>query len=118
MSKVEATFSILINPEFIGMIGDRAICIKICKLCDTDDKVGLYFRYKNFLFYKEMYFDDIISAYLSKLKVKVFGNKRLELSSFIQLKRTIAQMKFTPSHGVKAQKRRFMMFQDYLLGYL
>lgn len=55
-----------------------------------------------------------MSKSIYHLKVKVFGNKHLKLSSFIQLKRTIVQMKITLCHGVKAWNKRFVTFQDYL----
>ena len=49
------------------------------------------------------------------LKLKVFGNEWLEKSSFIQLKRIIAQMKISPQLGVVAWSKRFDTFQLHLL---
>ena len=48
------------------------------------------------------------------MKVKIFRKESLELSSFIQLKIRMAQMEITSTHGVKAQNKRFVKFQDYL----
>ena len=51
---------------------------------------------------------------LNILSRKVFGNERLGLSSFIQLKRTATQLKVSSNCRIKMWSQRFNTFQDYL----
>ena len=56
----------------------------------------------------------IIQECMYHLKLKIFGNETLGRSSFIQLKRTIRNMKISPQLGVAAWSERFDAFQLYL----
>ena len=83
---------------------------------NTDDKIRSYFAVNGSAAYKKRQIEHIIQVQESiyHLKVKIFGNKRLGLSSFIQLKQTIMQMKVTHSLKIKAWCQRFDTFQTYL----
>ena len=81
---------------------------------NTDDKIRSYFAVNGSAAYKKRQIEHIIQGSIYHLKVKIFGNKRLGLSSFIQLKRTIMQMKVTQSLKIKAWCQRFDTFQTYL----
>ena len=58
--------------------------------------------------------DYIIQESIYHLKVKIFGNERLGLSSFIQLKQTATQLKISSDCNIKKWSQRFNTFQDYL----
>ena len=47
-------------------------------------------------------------------QAQIIGNEQLGRSSFIELKRTIANMKISPQLGVAAWSKRFDTFQLYL----
>ena len=99
----------------INEIEDKSIRAEIIAECPTDNAFLVYFSNGATVARKKMKITHIIAECMYHLKLKVFGNERLGRSSFIQLKRTIAQMKISPQLGVVAWSKRFDTFQLYLL---
>ena len=62
--------------------------------------------------------EHIMQEVIHRLKIKIFGNKRLGLQSYIRLKQTITTTKISANCNVKKQSQRFNTFQDYLSRYL
>ena len=111
---MEKYFELYTEVEYIDMIHDHRIRGNICAEYDTDNKIISYSADNISAGYKRNHFDHIIVENIYYLKVEAFANERLKLSSFIQVKQTIAQIKISPSFGIMAWSKRFDTFQIYL----
>jgi hypothetical protein len=110
VSNVEAAFESI----YINKIEDQRIRAEIRAECPTDNAISVYFGDNANAARKRLKITHIIQECMYHLKLKIFGNERLGRSSFIQLKRTINNMKISPQLGVAAWSKRFDTFQLYL----
>ena len=115
VSNVEAAFESYSIATDVTLIEDQRIRLEIAVECPTDHAIGVYFSNAANAARKKMKITHIIQECMYHLKLKIFGNERLGRSSFIQLKRTVANMKISPQLGVAAWSKRFDTFQQYIL---
>ena len=114
VSNVEAAFESYFTANNVDNIEDRHVREEIRDKCPVDNAIAIYFGNAASVARKKLKITHIIAECMYHLKLKVFGNKRLGKSSFIQLKRTIAQMKISPQLGVATWSKYFDTFQLYL----
>ena len=115
VSNVGAAFESYSIATDVTLIEDQRIRLEIAVECPTDHAIGVYFSNAANAARKKMKITNIIQECMYHLKLKIFGNERLGRSSFIQLKRTVANMKISPQLGVAAWSKRFDTFQLYIL---
>ena len=113
-SNVEAALESYTDVEDVESIEDQRIRLELSIECPTDHAIENYFSSAATAAQKKMKITHIIQECIYHLKLKIFGNERLGRSSFIQLKRTVANMKISPQLGVAAWSKRFDTFQLYL----
>ncbi|OEU11608.1 hypothetical protein FRACYDRAFT_244725 [Fragilariopsis cylindrus CCMP1102] len=113
VSNVETAFENYPDAEDIDLIEDQRIKDDIRVECPDDATIAVYFN-AGTAAQKRKKITHIIQECMYHLKLKIFGNEMLGRSSFIQLKRTIRNMKISPQLGVAAWSKRFDTFQLYL----
>ncbi|OEU21421.1 hypothetical protein FRACYDRAFT_235044 [Fragilariopsis cylindrus CCMP1102] len=113
VSNVETAFEGYSDAEDIDLIEDQTIRDEIRDDCPDDATIDAYFNAGNAA-QKRKKITHIIRECMYHLKLKIFGNETLGRSSFIQLKRSIRNMKISPQLGVAAWSKRFDTFQLYL----
>jgi hypothetical protein len=113
VSNVETAFESYEDAEDIDKIEDQKIRDEIRTDCPDDATIEAYFT-AGTAAQKKKKITHIIEECMYHLKLKIFGNEALGRSSFIQLKRTIRNMKISPQLGVAAWSKRFDTFQLYL----
>ncbi|OEU07148.1 hypothetical protein FRACYDRAFT_251631 [Fragilariopsis cylindrus CCMP1102] len=113
VSNVETAFESYEDAEDIDKIEDLTIRDEIRDEYPDDATIEAYFT-AGTAAQKRMKITHIIRECMYHLKLKIFGNETLGRSSFIQLKRSIRNMKISPQLGVAAWSKRFDTFQLYL----
>ena len=114
VSEVESDYDKYAEPEDVEQIKSHKIQDDIATKYTTEAQVRTYFAATGAAADKKTRIEHIIQESIYHLKVKIFGNERLGLSSFIQLKRTAMQLKVSPHCRIKVWVQRFNTFQDYL----
>ena len=93
VSEVESDYDKYAEPEDVEEIKNHKVQVDILKEYTTDDKIRTYFAATGAVAVKKKRIKHIIQESIYQLKVNIFGNERLGLSSFIQLKPTAMQLK-------------------------
>ena len=114
VSEVENDYEGYLDPEDVDEIKDYKIQVNIRSTYTTDNQIRVYFGASGTAAAKKERIEHIIQESIYHHKVKIFGNERLGLSSFIQLKRTATQLKVSSNCRIKVWIQLFNTFQEYL----
>jgi len=112
VSKVEDDFEGYSEPEDVLELKDYKIREEIQAM--NDNQIRTYVAANGAAQMKKLRIKHIIQEAIHCLKIKIFGNERLGLQSYVQLKRTMTTMKIGSKCDVKKWSQRFNTFQDYL----
>ena len=88
VSEVESDYGKYVDPEDVNEIKDCKVQVNIRATYTTDNQIRVYFAASGLAAAKKKRIEHIIQESIYHLKVNIFGNEHLGLSSFIQLKRT------------------------------
>ena len=101
MSKAEEDFLCYAEPEDVLELQDYKIREDILAKCTTDAQVRTYFAASGAAAMKKHRTDQIVQEAMHRPKIKIFGNERLGLQSYVQLKRTMITTEISSKCSVK-----------------
>ena len=83
VSKVEAEFEGYSETEYVDELQNHWICEDIQSVCTTDQMIRTYFAATGTMQMKKRRVEHKIRECIHNLKVRIFGNAQLGLSSFV-----------------------------------